>query len=95
MGERTTLTRATSKSDSLRTTVPKGIVRHFEMREKDRLDWTMKVNDSKLTIEVVHVKAGGGVPKASSAVRERKLAKKDNGMTRGENPRDRKRWRIK
>jgi hypothetical protein len=69
MGEHTTLTRATSKSESLRTTVPKGIVRHFDMKEKDRLDWTMKVNGSKLTIEVVHMRAGGGKQRAGPAFR--------------------------
>ena len=36
MGEITRLTKATSKSDSLRTTVPSGIVSHFKLHEKDK-----------------------------------------------------------
>ena len=56
MGEATKLIRATSKSDSLRTTVPSGIVKQFNMKEKDALDWNIDVLDSKLVIVVKHIK---------------------------------------
>ena len=95
MGEQTTLTRATSKSGSLRTTVPKGVVKHFDMKERDKLDWTMKVNGSKLTIEVMHVRAGGGRQRAGPAVRERKLARKEDAGEDGQDTRSKKRWRLK
>jgi len=38
MGEITILTKATSKSKSLRITVPIGIVKHFSLSEGDKLD---------------------------------------------------------
>jgi len=50
MGEKTTLTRASSKSESLRTTVPSGIVSHFDLREQDQLDWNIEVKKEKLII---------------------------------------------
>ena len=52
MGEKTTLTKASSKSDSLRTTVPSGIVSHFELREQDQLDWGIEVKGGKLIIVI-------------------------------------------
>ena len=44
-GERTSLTRANDKSYSLRTTVPKGIVSNFDLKEGDYLFWI--INPSK------------------------------------------------
>lgn len=55
MGEITTLTKATSTSDSLRSTVPKGIVRQFNLKEKDQLDWEITAKDNKLAIIVTPV----------------------------------------
>ena len=55
MGEITKLTKATSKSDSLRTTVPSGIVSHFKLREKDALDWDIEVREEKLIIVVTPI----------------------------------------
>jgi hypothetical protein len=55
MGEITTLTKATSKSDSLRTTVPSGIVSHFKLNEKDKLDWNIEVIDGKLVIVILPI----------------------------------------
>ena len=37
-GETTVLTRATSKSESLRTTLPAGIARQFKLKEGDKLE---------------------------------------------------------
>ncbi len=50
MGEITTLAKATSKSDSLRTTVPKGIARQFNLKAGDRLNWEIVVDENKLAI---------------------------------------------
>jgi hypothetical protein len=50
MGEKTSLTKASTKSDSLRTTVPTGIVSHFDLKEQDQLDWNIEVQDGKLII---------------------------------------------
>ena len=52
MGEKTTLTKASSKSESLRTTVPAGIVSHFELKEQDQLDWNIEAKEGKLIILV-------------------------------------------
>lgn len=52
MGEITSLTKATSQSDSLRTTVPKGIVRQFNMKEGDKLHWEIISKDNKLAIMI-------------------------------------------
>ena len=41
-GEKTKLTRANTKSHSLRTTVPKGIANQFELKEGDSLLWSIK-----------------------------------------------------
>jgi bifunctional DNA-binding transcriptional regulator/antitoxin component of YhaV-PrlF toxin-antitoxin module len=56
MGEITKLTKATSKSDSLRTTVPTGIVKQFNLEEKDALEWNIDIIESKLAIMVKPIK---------------------------------------
>ena len=56
MGEITTLTKAAPKTISLRTTVPANIVRQFKMREGDKLDWTLEVQDGKMVIVVTPIK---------------------------------------
>lgn len=56
MGETTRLTKATSKSESLRTTVPAGIVKQFGMKEGDALDWSIEIKGTKLIVAVTHVK---------------------------------------
>jgi len=56
MGEHTTLTKATSRGNSLRTTVPSGIVKQFNLREKDILDWNLEVKDGKLVLIVRPIK---------------------------------------
>lgn len=56
MGEITKLTKATSTSDSLRTTVPSGIVKQLDLKEKDKLDWTLKVEKNNLVIIVKPIK---------------------------------------
>jgi bifunctional DNA-binding transcriptional regulator/antitoxin component of YhaV-PrlF toxin-antitoxin module len=63
-GETTVLTRATSKSESLRTTVPAGIARQFRLKEGDQLEWVIESRKNKLVIIVTPIsngKEGGGV----------------------------------
>ena len=51
MSSRTNLVMA-NKSDSLRTTVPSHIIRQFELRAGDQIEWNMVVEDNQLTIKV-------------------------------------------
>ena len=53
-GERTILTKANNKSYSLRTTVPKGITSHLDLKEGDSLLWklTPSKNRKELLITV-------------------------------------------
>jgi len=52
MGEITVLTKATSKSRSLRTTIPIGIVKQFNLSEGDKLNWEIRAEDGNLIIVV-------------------------------------------
>jgi len=52
MGEITTITRATTKSKSLRTTIPVGISRQFNLSVGDKLNWEIKAKDGELIIVV-------------------------------------------
>lgn len=94
MADRTILSRATSNSESLRTTVPRGIVKHFGLGEGDTLEWRLEVRSSNLTIEVSPVRR---VPKSSgdeaARVRQRTLAAKPTSPVTGDDQQDRKRWR--
>ena len=56
MGEITVLTKATSKSKSLRTTIPMGIVKQFNLSEGDKLNWEIKAEGGELIIVVKPVK---------------------------------------
>jgi hypothetical protein len=51
-GEVTIIASATPKSQSLRTTIPLGIVRQFGLKEKQRLNWTIKISDNEMVIVV-------------------------------------------
>jgi len=58
LGERTSLARANNKSSSLRTTVPKGIVSNFGLKEGDSLYWTIRPSkNAKRLIIVVEPKS--------------------------------------
>jgi bifunctional DNA-binding transcriptional regulator/antitoxin component of YhaV-PrlF toxin-antitoxin module len=52
MGETTTLTKATTKSKSLRTTIPMGIVKQFNLSEGDKIDWKIMAENGELIIVV-------------------------------------------
>ena len=56
MGEITNLNRATTKNESLRTTVPRSIVKQFGLTENDQLDWILRVDKGELIIEVKPIK---------------------------------------
>ncbi len=58
-GETTTLTPATSKSKSLRTTIPAGIVRQFELTEGSKLAWKIEAKDNQLVIIVRPLRESG------------------------------------
>lgn len=58
-GETTTLTPATSKSRSLRTTIPAGIVRQFKLTEGSKLDWRIEARENELVIIVKPQKKEG------------------------------------
>ena len=52
MGEITYLNKATTKNESLRTTVPRSIVQQFGLTEYDMLEWILKAEGSELVIVV-------------------------------------------
>ncbi|MFB3888217.1 MAG: AbrB family transcriptional regulator [Candidatus Bathyarchaeia archaeon] len=56
MGEITYLTKAASKSDSLRTTVPMSIVKQFGLTDEDKLDWILKAEGGEIVITIRPIK---------------------------------------
>jgi len=52
MGEVTTLTKAATNTTSLRTTVPASIVKQFNLRDGDKLDWMLIVSEGEIRIIV-------------------------------------------
>ena len=52
MGFRTTIAKASTIANSYRTTVPAGIMSHFDLKEGDRLDWTLKAENGELIVIV-------------------------------------------
>jgi len=50
------LSKATPKSKSLRTTVPIGIVKQFDLKEGDKLKWEIKAQSGELVIVVTPLK---------------------------------------
>lgn len=51
----TTLSRASNKGDSLRTTVPSFIRKQFDLSEGDRFSWKLVVDDGKIIILITPV----------------------------------------
>ena len=60
MGKITKLTPATSKKESLRTTVPRSIVQQFDLTSDDSLDWKLEVRNGELIIVVSPVRHSTG-----------------------------------
>jgi|GEM_PF-660673 len=52
-GERTSLTKANANTYSLRTTVPKGIVNQFELKEGDSLFWVIQPGEENKGLIIV------------------------------------------
>ena len=55
MGEITTLSKASSKIESLRTTIPQSIVRFMKLNEGDKIDWDLKAQNNKIILIVTKV----------------------------------------
>jgi hypothetical protein len=55
MGEHTTLTNASTKIESLRTTVPKSIVNFLKLKAGDKLDWDLQAHGDKMILIVTKV----------------------------------------
>lgn len=58
MGNITSINRANTKNDSLRTTIPRSIVTQFGLSYKDKLEWTLKAENNQLIIQVKPIKNG-------------------------------------
>ena len=51
MGEESSITRASAKSESLRATVPKGIVNFLKLKIGETIEWEMEIkNGERVTI---------------------------------------------
>jgi len=56
MGDITSINKATSTNQSLRTTIPKSIVNQFGLTYNDKLDWIIKAEGGELVIQVKPIK---------------------------------------
>jgi hypothetical protein len=56
MGQMTTLQIATTGKDSLRTTVPMSMVKHYELMAGDKLDWDFFIKDGEIVLIVMTAK---------------------------------------
>ena len=52
MGFTTTIAKASTKVKSFRTTVPAGIINQFNLKEGDKLDWTLKAENGEIIVIV-------------------------------------------
>lgn len=52
MGSKTTIQKASTVSNSYRTTVPAAIMNQFNLKDGDRLDWELKADNEKLVVIV-------------------------------------------
>ena len=50
MGFKTTIAKASTIANSYRTTVPAGIMSQFNLKDGDRLDWTLKAEKGNLIV---------------------------------------------
>jgi len=56
MSEKSTLTKASPKSESLRATVPKAIVSFLKLSEGDTIEWEMEIKDGDRIATVIPLK---------------------------------------
>lgn len=52
MGFKTTIAKASTISNSYRTTVPAGIMSQFNLKDGDQLDWTLKAENGNIIVIV-------------------------------------------
>jgi AbrB family looped-hinge helix DNA binding protein len=52
MGFKTTIAKASTISNSFRTTVPAAIMSQFNLKEGDKLDWVLKAEEDSLIIMI-------------------------------------------
>jgi len=52
VGEKTTLARASSNFASLRTVVPMSIVKQWQLKEGDQLDWSWEARNGEMIIVI-------------------------------------------
>jgi len=72
MGEITTLQIATTGKDSLRTTVPMSMVKHYKLIAGDKLDWDFFIKDGEIVLIVRPLKTSSGnvpIDKTEQAIR--------------------------
>ena len=50
MGFKTTIAKASTISNSYRTTVPAAIINQFNLKDGDKLDWELKAENGNLII---------------------------------------------
>lgn len=51
--KKTKVTRANTKSDSLRTSIPKQIVQALNLNDGDSVDWRLNLIDGEIVVTVV------------------------------------------
>ena len=56
MGFTTTIAKASTIANSYRTTVPAAIMNQFNLKEGDKLDWSLKADEKKLIVVVKPIK---------------------------------------
>lgn len=56
MSFKTTLNKASTLSDSLRTTVPAAIINQFNLKEGDILDWELKIKKNSFIVTIKPIK---------------------------------------
>jgi hypothetical protein len=52
LGEETTLAKNSPKFASLRTTIPMSIVRQWQLKEGDKLDWSWEARNGEMILVV-------------------------------------------
>ena len=56
MGFKTTIAKASTIANSFRTTVPAGIMNQFNLKEGDKLDWTLRAENGEIIVVVKPLK---------------------------------------
>jgi len=56
MGFKTTISKASTISNSFKTTVPAAIINQFNLLEGDKLDWKLAAENGKIIVVVMPVK---------------------------------------